>query len=169
MGSLTNRAETLLADHLCNDAYTPVATVYLALASADPAETATGSSFNELANTGAYARTAITFGAAASRQVAQTGAVAYATATTAWTTAAFWAICTTALYATGDVLAYGSLATAKRITANSSGSVASGEVTVDGEFFGTLNRDEDEGEISYALNVVILEEDLPEPPAIPRR
>lgn len=45
----------------------------------------------------------------------------------------------------------------------------SAEVTVDGEFFGTLNRDEDEGEVSYALNVVILEEDLPEPPAIPRR
>lgn len=45
----------------------------------------------------------------------------------------------------------------------------SAEVTVDGEFFGTLNRDEDEGEVSYALSVVILEEDLPEPPAPPRR
>ncbi|MBP2228095.1 DUF3126 family protein [Azospirillum agricola] len=45
----------------------------------------------------------------------------------------------------------------------------SAEVTLDGEFFGTLNRDIDEGEVSYALHVVILEEDLPEPPALPRR
>lgn len=45
----------------------------------------------------------------------------------------------------------------------------SAEVTLDGEFVGTLHRDVDEGEVSYALHVVILEEDLPEPPAIPRR
>lgn len=130
MGSLTNRAETLLADHLFNDAYTPVATIYLALSSTAGVETATGSAFDELANTGAYARTAITFGAAASRTATQTGTVAFATATTAWSTAVSWAVCNTADYGVGDVLAYGSLATAKQITANSSGSVASGQVTI---------------------------------------
>ena len=35
------------------------------------------------------------------------------------------------------------------------------EVTVAGEFFGVLYRDDDEGEISYSLNISILEEDLP--------
>jgi hypothetical protein len=35
------------------------------------------------------------------------------------------------------------------------------EVTLSGEFVGTLHRDVDEGEVSYALHVVILEEDLP--------
>ncbi len=38
------------------------------------------------------------------------------------------------------------------------------EVTLDGEFIGTLHRDEDDGEVSYALHVTILEEDLPPPP-----
>ncbi len=30
-----------------------------------------------------------------------------------------------------------------------------------GEFLGVIYRDEDEGEVSYALNIAILEEDLP--------
>ena len=39
----------------------------------------------------------------------------------------------------------------------------SAEVTIAGEFVGTLHRDVEDGEISYALHVVILEEDLPTP------
>lgn len=38
---------------------------------------------------------------------------------------------------------------------------ASVEVTIDKEFLGTLHRDDDDGEVSYALHVTILEEDLP--------
>lgn len=44
----------------------------------------------------------------------------------------------------------------------------SAEVMMDGEFVGTLHRDVDEGEVSYALHVVILEEDLPVAPAARR-
>ena len=36
------------------------------------------------------------------------------------------------------------------------------EVTIAGEFIGTIFRDDDEGEISYALNMSILSEDLDE-------
>lgn len=35
------------------------------------------------------------------------------------------------------------------------------EVRIGDEFIGTLHRDDDEGEISYALHMTILEEDLP--------
>ncbi len=35
------------------------------------------------------------------------------------------------------------------------------EVSVAGEFIGVLHRDDDEGEVSYSLNISILEEDLP--------
>ena len=35
------------------------------------------------------------------------------------------------------------------------------EVYLGGEFIGVLYRDEEDGEISYTLNVSILEEDLP--------
>ncbi len=35
------------------------------------------------------------------------------------------------------------------------------EVSIAGEFIGVLYRDDDEGEISFTLNISILEEDLP--------
>lgn len=35
------------------------------------------------------------------------------------------------------------------------------EVMLDGEFIGTIYRDEDEGDISYDFNMAILEIDLP--------
>ena len=35
------------------------------------------------------------------------------------------------------------------------------EVRIGDEFIGALYRDEDEGEVSYSLNISILEEDLP--------
>ena len=36
------------------------------------------------------------------------------------------------------------------------------EVLIAGEFIGTIFRDDDEGEVSYALNMTILSEDLDE-------
>ncbi|MBK4721244.1 DUF3126 family protein [Azospirillum sp. YIM DDC1] len=44
----------------------------------------------------------------------------------------------------------------------------SAEVMLGDEFVGTLHRDVDEGEVSYALHVVILEEDLPAAPTVRR-
>lgn len=41
------------------------------------------------------------------------------------------------------------------------------EVRIGDEFIGVLHRDEEEGEVSYALHITILEEDLP--PASPVR
>ncbi len=35
------------------------------------------------------------------------------------------------------------------------------EVTLGGEFIGTIYKDEDEGEVSYDFNMAILEMDLP--------
>ena len=39
------------------------------------------------------------------------------------------------------------------------------EVLVNGEFIGVIFKDDEEGEVSYAFNMAILEMDLPEPPA----
>ncbi len=41
---------------------------------------------------------------------------------------------------------------------------ASVEVTIDKEFLGTVHRDDEDGEVSYALHITILEEDLPPAP-----
>ena len=39
------------------------------------------------------------------------------------------------------------------------------EVHLGGEFIGVLFKDEEDGEVSYAFNMAILDMDLPEPPA----
>lgn len=39
------------------------------------------------------------------------------------------------------------------------------EVMVNGEFIGVVFKDEEDGEISYAFNMAILEMDLPDAPA----
>jgi hypothetical protein len=41
------------------------------------------------------------------------------------------------------------------------------EVHLGDEFIGVLHRDEEEGEISYALQITILEEDLPAASPVP--
>jgi len=38
---------------------------------------------------------------------------------------------------------------------------SSAEVRVEQEFLGTLHRDDEDGEVSFALHITILEEDLP--------
>ena len=38
------------------------------------------------------------------------------------------------------------------------------EVTLEGEFLGTLHRDDEDGEVSYSLHISILDEDLPPAP-----
>lgn len=145
MGSLTDHAENAFLKHMATEtAYTPVATVYLALATADPTDAATGASMNEVANSGSYARTAITLGAAASRRVTQSGAVTFPAATGSWGTVTHWAIVTSATYGAGNVLAHGSFATSRSIVSGNTPSVASGEVWVE---FTTAN-----GISNYAAN-----------------
>lgn len=131
MGSLTDYSELELLDHVCNAAYTPAATVYVALATADPTDAATGASMNEVANSGSYARTAITFGAAASRRVTQSGVVTFPQASGSWGTVTHWAIVDTGTYGSGNVLAHGSFAASKTINSGNTPSIASGQVWVE--------------------------------------
>ena len=92
MGSLSNFAENALINHLCNTAFTPAATMFVALCTADPTDAGTGASMSEVPNTNAYTRTAVTFGAAASRRVVQSGAVTFPQATGTWGTISHWAL-----------------------------------------------------------------------------
>src|SRR5574343_562470 len=56
MGSLTNYAENAVLEHLTREtAYTPAATLYLALCTGDPGEAATGASCNECGNSATVA------------------------------------------------------------------------------------------------------------------
>jgi hypothetical protein len=130
MGSLSDYAEGKLLDHLFNTAYSPVATVYLALCTADPTDAATGAACNEVPNAGNYARTAIAFGAAGSRQITQNAVTTFPTANAGWGTASHWAIVDIGTYGAGNVLAHGAFAVPKSIVSGNTPSVASTEVYV---------------------------------------
>lgn len=131
MGSLTNFAEVELLDHVFNAAYSPVATLYLCLCTADPTDAALGNSMNEVANQYGYQRTAISFGSAGSRAVVQDADVDFPQASGGgWGTVSHWAIATSQTYDAGDVVAHGAFNQSKNILENDQPSVASGEVDV---------------------------------------
>lgn len=131
MGSITNFLENELLDHVFNATYTPPATVYLALCTADPTDAATGASMNEVADANGYARQAITFGAASSRRVTQSAQVTFPQASGSWGTASHWAIVDSATHGAGNALAYGAFGTPKAIVNNNTPNVGSGEVYVE--------------------------------------
>jgi hypothetical protein len=108
MGSLSDFAEVELLDHLCNAAYVASATLYVALCTADPTDAGTGATIAEVTDANNYARTAITFAAAASRAIAQTGAVTFPQASGNWGTVTHWAILDSDTHGAGNMLAYGS-------------------------------------------------------------
>lgn len=132
MGSLTDFAELELLDHVFNAAYSPVATVYVALCTADPTDAATGAAMNEVANLFGYQRTAITFGAAASRRVTQSGVVTFPQASGGgWGTVSHWGIVDTNTYGAGNVLASGAFVTPKTINDGNTASIPTTEIYVE--------------------------------------
>lgn len=131
MGSLSDYSELELLDHVFNVAYSPVATVYLALCTADPTDAGTGASMNECADSGSYARTAITFGTADARKISQNADVTFPAATGAWGTTTHWAITDSATHGAGNMLAHGAWTASKSIVSGNTPSVASGVVYVE--------------------------------------
>ena len=122
--SLSNFLEDELLDHVLNGlSYTPPATVYVALSTADPLDT--GAGLAEPAG-GSYARTAVTFGAAASRRVTNSGAVTFPTATGAWGTITHYALMDAS--SGGNVLASAALAASKSIISGNTASFAIGQI-----------------------------------------
>lgn len=136
MGSLSDYSELELLDHVCNVAYSPVATVYLGLSTADPTDD--GSGLAEPSGNG-YTRKAISFGAAASRKVIQSGTVTFDEATGPWGTITHYAIFDAA--SAGNMLAHGAFAAGKSIVSGNTASVADAEIYVEysaGEISTTL-------------------------------
>lgn len=132
MGTLSDYSENALLNHLTtNAAYSPAATIYLALCTADPTDAGTGASMSEVANSGSYARTAITFGAASSRRVTQNADVTFPAATGSWGTVTHWAIVTSGTYGSGNMLAAGAFASSFAVVSGNTRTVASGQVYVE--------------------------------------
>jgi hypothetical protein len=124
--SVSDFAENKILDHvLRNTTYTPAGTVYVALFTSDPTDTAGGGT--EVTG-GAYARTAVTFGAAASGAVANSGAVNFPTATADWGTVTHVALMDAA--SAGNKLWSGALTVSRNVTNGTAFSFAIGDLTV---------------------------------------
>jgi len=131
MGTLTDYSENLILTHIFNSSQTAPTTVYIALCTADPTDAATGASMNEVANSNGYARKAITFGAAASRRVTQSGDVTFDAVTGAGYTCSYWALVSSGTHGAGNVLAHGALSTSETFVAGNTPKIASGQAYVE--------------------------------------
>lgn len=126
MGKLTLYARRKLVDHVCNAAYSPSATLSLALFTVAPTESTTGT---EVSTTGTgYSRQSIDFNAANSRKVIQNGDITFGPATaTAWGSVVAWAV----LDASGNQLAFGAFTAPFTPVEGNSPSIASGQVQIE--------------------------------------
>ncbi len=123
--SISNYLENELLDHIFNAAYTNVATVYVALSTADPLDDASGMA-EPVGNN--YAREAITFSAASSRVITQSGDITFNTASGSWGTISHYAIYDAAT--SGNMLAHGSLNASKSVVNGNTPSIATTEITI---------------------------------------
>ena len=130
MGSLSDFMENKFLDHLLNVAFTPASTIYVALCTADPTDTGTAASMFEVPVANGYARTAVTFAAAATRKVVQNAAVTFPQATGAWGTITHWALVSSAAGA-GDMYAYGNFTASFAPVNGNTPTIPSGELEVE--------------------------------------
>lgn len=129
-------AASILNALLRNTAYTPAPTVYLALYTSDPTSSDVGTEVNG----SGYARQPIAFGAPSDamvnnlpcKQVANSGAISFPTATGTWSTStnpiAYWALRSAS--SGGAMIAFGSFSNAKVVENGDQFVVADGAIVV---------------------------------------
>jgi len=131
--SFSDYLELELLDHLMGVGAYSAPTTYIALCTADPTDTGTGASMNEVANSGSYARKATSglFGtAAASGSISNDATVTFTTATGSWGTVTHFAIVDSGTYGAGNLLASAALTASKTISSGDTALFAVGDLTV---------------------------------------
>lgn len=149
MGSLSDYSENALLGHIFGSSYSPSATVYLALCTADPTDAGTGASMNECANANNYAREAITFGSASSRRSTQSGNIEFNTASGSWGTVTHWSIVTSGTHGAGNMLAHGAFASSFAVT---TGNVP---IIVDSSVWVQIDSTSGKGMTTYLANKLL--------------
>lgn len=124
-GSKADYLENRVLDcFLRNTAAGQVATVYLALFTANPGEAAGGTEVSG----GSYARTAVTFGAASSGAVSNNADVTFPTATANWGTVSHFVVFDAS--SGGNRLYHGDFAVAKAVNNGDTAKVLTGELDI---------------------------------------
>jgi len=132
-GSLSDFAELELLDHIMGVGSFTMPTVYIGLCTADPTDAGTGAACNEVADSNAYARLAISADfqtPAASGAIANDGAVAFVTATGSWGECTHFAYFDSGTHGAGNMLAHGDLTASKTVGDGDTPSFAIGELDV---------------------------------------
>lgn len=138
MAALSTYLANEILDHtLKNTAYTPPATVYIALfdASAVLANILAGTLTGEISNTGtAYVRKPITFSIAASKATSNSADITFDTATADWDTGGgivtYGAVMDSVTHGAGNVLFAGTLTTAKAVTNGDTFKINAGDLDI---------------------------------------
>jgi hypothetical protein len=131
MGSFSDYAEGKILDHVFKTgAYTPATNLYIALAKSTIADDDTGSTIPTEVSGGAYARKKCNTWDAASGAGAteNSQAVTYVEATANWGTVTDFAIVDHS--STGNLIAYGKLTIAKKITTGDTAKFATGDIDI---------------------------------------
>jgi hypothetical protein len=124
--SLTEYTEKKVLDHCLKVAsYSPPATVYVGLSTADP--TINGSGWTDPTYTG-YGRQVIPFGAASARTITQNALVTFSACTGGSSTVGWYGLWDASTG--GNLLAYGVLSPSKNIVSGNTPSIASGQCAV---------------------------------------
>lgn len=125
MGSLTNTTENDVLDHILGTTtWTAPSTIYVALTTTTPTDTAAGTEVSG----GSYARESATFSAAASGATSNSSTITFPTASASWGT-----VTAVNLYdavSGGNRLAWASLGTSKTVGDGDTFSIPSGDLDV---------------------------------------
>ncbi len=130
MSAASNYLETKIYDHvLRNTAYTPAATLYVALftSTATLAELEAGTLTNEVSG-GSYARQTITFGASSNGAGSNSGTITFPTASFGWGTLRFFAVMDAS--SAGNLLVAGQLTSDVTINTSNTAQFAAGSLAV---------------------------------------
>lgn len=127
MSAASNYLELKLLDHaLGTAAFTAPSAVYLGLFTSDPTDADTGTEVTTIGS--AYAREAITFGAASGGSAASNATVTFSAATANWGTITHIGIYDA--LSGGNLLFHGAVTTSKTIESGDTFQVSSGNLTI---------------------------------------
>ena len=131
-GKISTFAKNEMIDHVFKAAYTPIATLYFCLCTADPTIAGTGAGISETDYTG-YARKSFTgsalFAAASARKIVQNALLTLSQATSVGTSdISHWCIVDAAT--NGNMLAFGAFDSAWNVVSGSTPKIASGQIEI---------------------------------------
>lgn len=132
-GSFSNFLELELLDHVMEIGDYVSPTCFLALCTADPTDAGTGASMNEVANSGSYARIAISADfatPAAAGAISNSGQIDFVQASGSWGTVTHWAIVDSVTHGAGNMLMHGDLTASQAISSGTDVSVAIGDLDI---------------------------------------